>query len=95
MKPTLNEPAHWQPPDSNAIPPLEAGDRLTRDEFERRHERLSATDDGVLRSRTFPGLWLHAEALLRGDLAAVLASLQAGIVSPEHQAFVERLSASH
>jgi Uma2 family endonuclease len=52
---------------------------------------LSPDDDGLLRSRVFPGLWLDVEALLRGDLATLLSVLQRGLASPEHGAFVERL----
>jgi len=44
--------------------------------------------DGVYRSETFPGLWLAPEAVLRGDLARVLAVLQEGLASPAHAAFV-------
>jgi hypothetical protein len=29
-----------EPPDNGAIPPLENGDRLTRDEFERRYDAM-------------------------------------------------------
>ncbi|MFO0928433.1 MAG: Uma2 family endonuclease [Gemmataceae bacterium] len=47
---------------------------------------LSAGVDGVLRSEAFPGLWLDAAALRRGDLAAVLAMLQRGLATPEHGA---------
>jgi Uma2 family endonuclease len=54
---------------------------------------LVADTTGVIRSRVFPGLWLAADALLAGDLAAVLAALQAGLASPEHADFVVRLTA--
>ena len=54
----------------------------------------AAGDDGLHRSATFPGLWLDAAALLRGDLAAVLDGLRRGLASPEHLAFVERLRAA-
>jgi hypothetical protein len=37
------------------------------------------TATGVIRSRVFPGLWLAADALLAGDLAAVLAAAPAWI----------------
>lgn len=47
--------------------------------------------DGILRSEFFPGLWLDAEALLRGDTSRVLQVLDQGLASPEHAAFVERL----
>lgn len=51
---------------------------------------LSVDADGVLRSAVFPGLALAAEALLAGDLAQVLAVLQAELTKPEHAAFVAR-----
>lgn len=47
---------------------------------------------GVIRSQTFPGLWLSVTALLKGNLAEVLAVLQQGLQTTEHQAFVKRLS---
>ena len=50
--------------------------------------------DGLLKSRAFPGLWLDGPALLRRDLAAVLAGLTRGLASPEHAAFVEKLRAA-
>jgi len=49
---------------------------------------------GVLRSEVFPGLWLQPAALLSGDLATLLDVLREGLASPEHKAFVARLSAS-
>ena len=48
--------------------------------------------DGLLKSTAFPGLWLDSAALLRRDLAAVLAVLARGIASPEHAAFVAKLA---
>jgi Uma2 family endonuclease len=57
-----------------------------------RYDRLAAGADGILRSEVFPGLWLDTEALLRGDLAQVLAVVQQGTVTPEHAAFVARLN---
>ena len=58
------------------------------------YQRLAADPAGILRSAAFPGLWLNVPALLARDLAAVLATLQAGLASPEHTAFVERLRAA-
>lgn len=49
-------------------------------------------EQGVLQSRVFPGLRLAVQALLEGDLAGVLAELQKGIGTPEHQAFVRQLT---
>ena len=48
--------------------------------------------DGIVRSRQFPGLWLAVEALLAGDMVQMLEGLQAGLRSPEHQAFVQQLA---
>lgn len=56
------------------------------------YARLEPDADGLLKSKTFPGLWLDAPALLRGDLATVLTTLQRGLASPEHADFVRRLS---
>jgi hypothetical protein len=46
---------------------------------------------GIHRSETFPGLWLDAAALVGFDPGAVLRTLQAGLATPEHAAFVARL----
>jgi Uma2 family endonuclease len=54
------------------------------------YQEIAPDADGLLRSRAFPGLWLDAQALLRGDLKAVLAFLRRGIESAEHKAFLER-----
>jgi Uma2 family endonuclease len=58
---------------------------------EGRYEPLTPGADGVLRSEAFPGLWLDPAALLRGDLASVLATVREGLNSPEHAAFVAGL----
>ncbi len=50
--------------------------------------------DGYFRSQAFPGLWLDPAALIRRDLATVLAVLARGIASDEHTAFVSRLAAA-
>ena len=57
------------------------------------YARLAPGDDGVLRSRVFPGLWLDPAALLQHDLATVLATVQRGVASPEHAAFAAALQA--
>jgi Putative restriction endonuclease len=46
---------------------------------------------GIARSEFFPGLWLDVPAMLRRDLAQVLAVLQQGLSSPEHARFVADL----
>jgi hypothetical protein len=60
---------------------------LDQDEY----ERLQADEAGVLRSRVFPGLWLHLPALLADDGATLLATLEAGLKVPAHAAFVQEL----
>ncbi len=55
---------------------------------------LQADDDGILRSRVFPGLWLDRAAMLAGDMPQVLAVLQQGLNSPGHRDFVETWSQS-
>jgi Uma2 family endonuclease len=55
------------------------------------YQRLPGDTSGVYRSSVFPGLWLDTAALLRGDLATVLALVQQGVKSPEHAAFVADL----
>jgi len=58
-----------------------------------RYQPLPQDTDGVWRSRVFPGLWLDGSSLLSGDLRQVLARLQEGLMSPEHQRFVGELAA--
>jgi Uma2 family endonuclease len=58
------------------------------------YDRLPPDADGLLKSVTFPGLWLDPAALVRRDLPAVLAALTRGLATPEHAAFVERLRAA-
>jgi Uma2 family endonuclease len=55
------------------------------------YERIPLDAAGLYRSEVFPGLWLDPAALLRGDLATVLAVVQRGLASPEHAAFITRL----
>jgi len=50
--------------------------------------------DGIIKSRVFPGLWLDAPALLAGDAARLLATLDRGLASPEHADFVRRVQAA-
>jgi Uma2 family endonuclease len=49
-----------------------------------------ASLDGILRSQVFPGLWLDAAALWANDGARMLAALNAGLASDDHQYFVRR-----
>jgi Uma2 family endonuclease len=54
--------------------------------------KLKADRAGVWKSRVFPGLWIDAPALLARDSAKLIATVQQGIASPEHDAFVRRLA---
>src|SRR5688500_10628734 len=56
---------------------------LREDEY----QEIKVGPDQVLQSGVFPGLWLDLEALLRGDMKAVLATLRHGLDSAEHKAF--------
>lgn len=47
---------------------------------------------GIWKSKVFPGLWLDGDALLAHDSAKVLATLQKGLQSAEHAAFVKKLA---
>ena len=57
------------------------------------YQDMPADADGIYRSKVFPGLWLHADALLRLDGVQVMQALQQGLTTPEHAAFVQQLQA--
>jgi Uma2 family endonuclease len=57
-------------------------------------QELAADADGVCRIRTFPGLWIHREALLARDFRRLTETLNAGIAAPEHADFVRKLAAA-
>jgi len=46
----------------------------------------------IIRSQVFPGLWLAVSALLAGDMVQVIATLQTGLASREHQQFLQQLT---
>ena len=56
-----------------------------------RYEPLPPASDGPCCSKVFPGLWLDSNALIRDDLATVLAVVQQGLKSPEHADFAAGL----
>lgn len=49
-------------------------------------------EQGIIPSEVFLGLWLDPPALLNGDMQQVLAVLQQGINSEEHQRSVQQLA---
>jgi Uma2 family endonuclease len=57
-----------------------------------KYEIMPADDDGIWRSRIFPGLWLAGKELLKGEMMAVFKTLQDGLASKEHKAFVKELA---
>lgn len=59
-----------------------------------RYERAAPDAAGCYRSEAFPGLWLDAAALLRGELARVIQVVQQGLESADHADFVKRLEQS-
>jgi Uma2 family endonuclease len=54
--------------------------------------RVPPDPDGLYRSKAFPGLWLDPAALLADDGPAILATLERGLATEEHAAFVHRLA---
>ncbi len=56
------------------------------------YRRAHLDESDLYRSESFPGLWLDPRALIRGDLATVLATLRQGLGAAEHSDFVARLS---
>lgn len=56
-------------------------------------KEISPGADGLLRSETFPGLWLDPAAFLNEDRKRVLEVVRSGLEDPQHAAFVAELAA--
>lgn len=56
-------------------------------------QTLSAAPDGIVRIRTFPGLWIHAPSVIGDDATQLMDVLKRGLATPEHTAFVDQLAA--
>ena len=56
------------------------------------YEEQQPDEDGVLKSETFPGLWLLPDALLAGELSRVLETLQRGLETVEHETYCAALA---
>ena len=63
--------------------------------FRRSGDRLLAETltDGVFRSTAFPGLHIDCDALVAADLRRARTTLEAGLATPQHAAFVTELAA--
>jgi len=62
--------------------------------FDLRTDREYLADaDGICRSRMFPGLWVHVEALFDNDLSRIMDSLAGGLVTSSHADLVSSLQA--
>ena len=59
----------------------------------RANQELLPKADGIVRIHTFPGLWIHGEALLAKDDRRLIDTLEQGLATAEHAAFVRRLAA--
>lgn len=59
---------------------------------EGRYVPLIADERSIIRSEVFPGLWLTVNGLRQRNRTEILAVLQEGLQTSEHQAFVEKLS---
>jgi Uma2 family endonuclease len=57
-----------------------------------RYREIKPQEDGLLRSRVFPGLWLDPAALWNPK-RSVRTAVEKGVRSPEHAAFARRLAA--
>ncbi|MBI4903168.1 MAG: Uma2 family endonuclease [Acidobacteria bacterium] len=55
-----------------------------------KYRDIKPEDDGLLRSRVFPGLWLDPEAVWDPE-KSLRTALENGLASPEHEAFVRKL----
>lgn len=52
---------------------------------------MPADTDGVIRSKVFPGLWLHTSGLLQLDGLQVIEMLRQGMTTPEYTSFRQQL----
>jgi hypothetical protein len=58
---------------------------------EGRFDRLVPKEGGRLESEVLPGLWLDPAALISGDMPSIGQTVQQGLGTPEHAAFVASL----
>lgn len=53
---------------------------------------LQPDTNSVYRMQSFPGLWINGPALLAHDYDSLMETIEAGLATPEHAAFVEELA---
>lgn len=58
----------------------------------RQNRELQPDPDGILKLRTFPGLWIDRDGLLALDLGRLMTTLEKGLLSEEHAKFVASLA---
>jgi Uma2 family endonuclease len=56
------------------------------------NKELAPAADGVVRLTSFPGLWIDVAAVFARNFNQLLKVLNEGMATPEHQAFVAKLS---
>jgi Uma2 family endonuclease len=57
-------------------------------------QQVPPDSDGIIRVRSFPGLRINPSAFASRDHQNLMATLQQGLASPEHAAFVRKLAAA-
>lgn len=63
--------------------------------FDLRADRELGPDaEGIIRVQSFPGLWIDVAALFAKDYRRLMATLNHGLATPEHTAFVHALAAA-
>ena len=60
----------------------------------RTNRELAADADGIIRTRTFPGLWIDSAAVLGRDFQRLMAAVNQGLATVEHRDFMNRLAAA-
>ncbi len=58
---------------------------------EHTYEEIAVDEHGIFKSTVFPGLWLHAEALLQLDGLKVMDILRQGMTTSAYTSFVQQL----
>jgi hypothetical protein len=54
--------------------------------------KQTADTSGLMKSQVFPGLWVNPDDLVKQSMDSMLRTLDRGLASPEHVAFVQKLN---